>query len=234
MTAQLLSRWQRPDNEVSRLRGNVQVLPDRNVFIGWSGDDGYMTEHSAAGDVLVEARFVSKRSSSYRAYKFFDFTATPSQPPSLAAFVFQSAAGTSTSVFYVSWNGATEVRSWRIHAVDSTHVIGQAEKSGFETIIVVDGYSGEHVFAEAMAADGQSLRNSTVQKVVSHLSGSPPTNYRHSWSPLKQEGGYGVHLVVTPSLNLSSALGLMLLGALMSWLSRRGLSMYTRHFGHIF
>lgn len=176
MIAKLIMRWTRPDGQLSPLRGNVQVLPDSNVFVGWSGEDGYMTEHSPDGEVVMEARFSSNRSSTYRAYKFLDFKATPAQPPSLKAFAYSAAASTAVTVLYVSWNGATTVSRWTFYASSTASStgferIGSADKSGFETVFVWPDRLG-FVFAEAISADGESLRNSSiVTPELSHSEG---------------------------------------------------------------
>ncbi|EME44320.1 hypothetical protein DOTSEDRAFT_24386 [Dothistroma septosporum NZE10] len=170
-TARVIKRWYRPDGQLSTFRGNIQTLLDSNVFVGWGSTNNYMTEHSFNGDLLMEARFLSDRISTYRAYKYFNFSGTPLYPPSLKAFVYCS-ADTATTAFYVSWNGATEVASWRFYAVGksanagrpraNSTLLGHIPKTSFETAFVWSG-AATHVFAEAVSADDRSLRNSSVE-----------------------------------------------------------------------
>ncbi|KXL43432.1 hypothetical protein M433DRAFT_549858 [Acidomyces richmondensis BFW] len=139
MSAKVIICWTRPDGQLSHLRGNVQILPDSNVFVGWSGQDGYMTEHSSTGELLVEARFTTDRFSTYRAYKYHHFTGISAEPSSLKAFTYHALDVTQMTSFYVSWNGATEVARWKfygspINASSEFNLVGSIAKSGFETV----------------------------------------------------------------------------------------------------
>lgn len=78
-----------PDGKRSDKRGNFQLLQNGNAFVGWS-DNGYMSEHSPGGRVLMEAQFASKRFVTYRSYKF-NFTGRPAELPALRGFVYEDA-----------------------------------------------------------------------------------------------------------------------------------------------
>lgn len=167
-SARVLRRYPRPDGGLTRLRGSVQPLPNENVFVGWS-EGGYMSEHAADGRVLLEARFISDRLSTYRAYKF-PFVGRPSAPP-----VLVSAIQDTDTVFHVSWNGATDVHEWRFlrhsgsvtgesvtrEATDAREV-STARKADFETVHMARGYFG-YVSVEALDVDGNVLGKSDVQ-----------------------------------------------------------------------
>ena len=172
MTARVLQRWTRPDNKLSRLRGNFQILPNGNVFIGWS-DNAYISEHSADGRLLMEAKFQSKRFVTYRAYKF-KFTGNPIERPELKAAVYGTSPATCTTVCHVSWNGATEVAAWNFyHSFNSTSepvLVGVKVRTGFETVFQSEGY-GPSIFAEALRADGSVLGRSLPYTV------SPPSDW---------------------------------------------------------
>lgn len=64
-------------------------------------------------------------------------------------------------VFYVSWNGATEVRYWNFYASDAStgpwELIGTANKTSFETDHSLSGTMG-WAYAEALDADRKPLR----------------------------------------------------------------------------
>lgn len=71
------------------------------------------------------------------------------------------------SVFYVSWNGATEVASWRFYGRAANNssaefsLVADASKSGFETSVIVP----QHIpfaYAEAIDADGKGIGRSEV------------------------------------------------------------------------
>ncbi|KAK7888343.1 hypothetical protein LTR67_008689 [Exophiala xenobiotica] len=171
MTAKLLNEWYRPDGKISDKRGNVNMMPNGNVFVAWS-DSGYMTEHTSTPDkkLVLEASFASSRFSTYRAYKS-NFTGTPIEPPAMKAFGIQSDSDSSYAMtsFYISWNGATEVRSWKFYgAQNRTHqesfeCIGTANRTGFETTFSEKG-TWKYVYAQALAANGSTLAKSNVER----------------------------------------------------------------------
>lgn len=156
LVASVVKRWIRPRFKQSIMRGNFQLLPNGNAFSAWS-ENCVISEHSGDGELLMEANFRSTRLVTYRTYKF-NFTGLPSHPPDLRAFVYGTGPASSTTVFYVSWNGATEVAQWRFYSiVDGEEVIlGSKMKTGFETMFQVSGYD-QAVLVEAVGADGFSI-----------------------------------------------------------------------------
>ncbi|KAJ5915457.1 hypothetical protein N7466_011390 [Penicillium verhagenii] len=163
MTAHVIKRFNRPDAGLTRLRGSAEVLPNGNVFIGWS-ERGYQSEHAPNGDLLMTARFSSTRYSTYRAYKS-EFTGRPLTPPDVVASVYGTSNTDITTIFHVSWNGATDVAGWNFYAKaydrgDSIY-IGHANKTDFETMYIVDGYM-DWVSAEAVDRDGNPMMISRV------------------------------------------------------------------------
>jgi hypothetical protein len=184
MIAILLRQYNRPDMGLSRLRGNAQVLPNSNLFVGWS-DDGYISEFTEDGRCVLEARFLSPRMTSYRIYKF-NFTAFPKDPPTLKTYAYGAPNSTSLTVFYVSWNGATEVAFWNVYGSESSDfgsskLLGKAPKSGFETMITVAGYV-PWAWAEAITANGSFLGKTLSTQTALPLG---------SYFPLEQ-GDYGM------------------------------------------
>jgi hypothetical protein len=165
MIAKVVAQYDRPDKGLSRLRGNMQLLPNGNVFIGW-GKGGYHSEFTKDGKLVMEAAFLSERLSSYRAYKF-DFIGKPTKPPALKAFSYGEIPSHCVVVCYVSWNGATEVVLWRFYGRtgrDATEVtLGTAPKDGFETMFMADKYF-PFVTAEAFDNKGQSLGRSNLEE----------------------------------------------------------------------
>ncbi|KAJ5806248.1 uncharacterized protein N7503_003850 [Penicillium pulvis] len=163
MTAHVVKRINRPDAGLTRLRGSAEVLPNGNIFIGWS-ERGYQSEHASNGDVLMTARFASTRYSTYRAYKS-EFTGRPLTPPDVVASVYGTSSTDITTIMYVSWNGATDVAGWNFYAKaydrgDSVF-IGHANKTDFETMYIVDGYM-DWITAEAVDRDGNSMMKSRI------------------------------------------------------------------------
>ncbi|KAJ5090916.1 hypothetical protein N7532_009600 [Penicillium argentinense] len=165
MTATVIRRIDRPDGELTRLRGNVQQLPNGNSFIGWS-KQGYHSEHAPNGDILLSARFSSDRFSSYRSYKF-DWIGRPSAPPDLVASVYGTSEEDMMTVIYVSWNGATDVAVWEFYARSFDHgkdvLIGSTNKTSFETMYIAEGFM-DWITAKAVDEDGNALSTSTLYR----------------------------------------------------------------------
>jgi hypothetical protein len=167
MTARVLRRYNRPDNQLTRLRGNAQVLPNNHMFVGWS-QQGYISEHSPEGDVLMTAKFESERFSTYRAYKF-PFVGRPSAPPDLVANVWGTDESHMVTTVYVSWNGATDVASWNFHARAQENgypvFVGSTNKTDFESMHILSGYL-DFITADALDAEGNVLGTSEIQRTA--------------------------------------------------------------------
>lgn len=97
----------------------------------------------------------------YRAYKF-PWTATPTEPPVILAYA-QNCTGELYA--YASWNGATEVASWRFHKGSSAMLVGgqtsEVNKTNFETMADL-GTFAPYVFAEALDASGNVIGTSAT------------------------------------------------------------------------
>jgi predicted MFS family arabinose efflux permease len=114
--------------------GSIQPLANGNEFVGW-GSAPYITEFSTAGKMLLDATLPGS-DLSYRA-SVEPWVGLPLYPPSGAA---RRAHGVST--VYASWNGATQVASWRLTASaragnERPPVTGAVvvPRTGFETAI---------------------------------------------------------------------------------------------------
>lgn len=142
MKATLLKSYMRPDGGSTDRRGNVQTLPNGNTFICW-GASGYIGEHSPDGKLLMEAKFASDRFDTYRAYKF-PWVGRPSYPPTLLAEAYNINGSDLSTLFHVSWNGATEVEYWRFYGRDNSTSnrteMGTVQKRGFETSFMAPGF----------------------------------------------------------------------------------------------
>lgn len=167
MNAREIRRHNRPDGSLTRLRGSVQHLPNDNVFVGWS-ERGYMSEHSPEGKTLMQASFASTRFSSYRSYKY-PFIGRPFTPPDMVSSVYGTSEDDFMTVFYVSWNGATDIAMWNFYARSEAHgipvLVGNTRKTDFETLYVANGYL-DYVTAEAVDADGNVLGTSDVHRTA--------------------------------------------------------------------
>ena len=91
----------------------------------------------------------------YRAYRFA-WQGHPTSPPDIAV---------DGNKVYVSWNGATNVASWRVlqgDDKDNLQATKTAAKSGFETAIPLG--AGQYVAVAALGANGRVLAVSKTLK----------------------------------------------------------------------
>lgn len=165
MTATLLSITYPPYNTTTLSQGNTQRLDNGNIFHGW-GDVPEISEHDGSGNVILAASFANKQGSimSYRAFSFDNWNSTPANTvPLVYSYALNDTAPTS---IYSSWNGATEVATWRYYGAqkigDDFDPIGDTAKNGFETLWVAPEFY-QWVMVEAVSSGGTSLRNSSFQ-----------------------------------------------------------------------
>jgi hypothetical protein len=157
-TATLVSQDVHSPALAASFEGNVQELPGGDDFVGW-GQQPYFTEFDSRGQIDFDGRFVGDNSS-YRAYRF-PWIGTPATLPSVSA----SSTGTSTNV-YVSWNGATQVSSWRVLAgasASSLSAVTTAAKQGFESQVTIP--ATPYVAVQALDSAGRALATSSVVHV---------------------------------------------------------------------
>jgi hypothetical protein len=136
--------------------GNAQFLPNGHVFVGW-GATSFFSEFDAGGRLLFDGRIgllgaPGTEADTYRAYRF-EWKGTPTDIPAVAV------EGGSA---YVSWNGATEVASWRLlagPAAEQLSAVAAAPKRAFETQLPVPE-SSAYVAVQALASDGSVLATS--------------------------------------------------------------------------
>jgi hypothetical protein len=140
-----------PRGLLTHISAGMQRLPNGNVFLGW-GATGHFSEHAPSGRMLFDARFTDPDNDTYRAYRA-PWTGRPARRPDVAA-----RGGT----VYASWNGATEVRRWRVlagPAPDALEPAGTGARRGFETALAVRT-SEPWVAVEALGAAGEVLGTS--------------------------------------------------------------------------
>ncbi len=130
--ATLVRQFKNPKPQLAASQGNLQALPNDNVFIGWGGSQTNQTEFGRGGAIRFEARFTNKVVDTYRAYRFA-WSGRPAEPP--RAVARRSGAGTAV---HASWNGATAVASFRVlGGASETGLQARATeaRSGFETTL---------------------------------------------------------------------------------------------------
>ena len=90
-------------------QGDMLSLPGGNWLMGYGGLPNF-TEYDAAGHVLLDGT-LGKNVQDFRTY-LFPWSGQPTTAPSALA----SPGAGGTIAVSVSWNGATEVASWRVLA----------------------------------------------------------------------------------------------------------------------
>jgi len=134
MNTTLLQSFPDPMKGLSPSQGSVQILPNKNVMVSW-GNRAWFSEFAEDGKLLYNAHF-GGGVESFRAWKF-PWKGYPKWAPKLLAYAHNDSAPLHA---YVSWNGATEVTGWQIHASMSTShgpwkTLATVAKDGFETHI---------------------------------------------------------------------------------------------------
>jgi hypothetical protein len=152
MKATVEQEFKHPGTVLSGTQGSMEQLDDGGAFIGWGGMQPFFTEFDAAGEATFDAAFAAKGVESYRAYEY-PWRARGFGQPAAAA----RRDGDGTAV-WASWNGATDVASWRAGGVT-------VPCTGFETKLRLDDAPAS-VTVEALDASGRVLGRSEPVAVV--------------------------------------------------------------------
>jgi len=151
-------------HHMSKSQGNTQILPNGNIVLGW-GNNAFISEHMPNGTGVWYAALGYTNLMNYRAHKF-NWTGLPLTKPALWTY---SKTGTNEEgmMFYVSWNGATEVRSWTFYTAPAAtgpwSQVTTIAKDGFETIWHHDLFT-MYSYAVALDKNGSVLSKSEAQK----------------------------------------------------------------------
>ncbi len=136
-------------------QGSLAALPGGNWLVGFGGLPNF-TEFNSEGNVIYDAQFPAGEVG-YRIYRE-PWQGQPSAPPNLLA----NTSGSGTTA-YVSWNGATDVASWRLYGGSSAQMLeplATVPATGFETAISTQAV--DEVLAQALNAAGEVLGESRV------------------------------------------------------------------------
>src|SRR5215211_3540525 len=153
MKASLVREYRHPDKQYADASGNVQLLPNSNMFIGW-GRALHFSEFSHDGKQLLFDGKLPEGNRSYRAFRY-EWIGDPTDRPACVA----ERTSKNEVTLYASWNGATEVESWQVLAgprSDRLESVGSAPRNGFETTMVVST-SDQYVAVRAKGYSGSVL-----------------------------------------------------------------------------
>lgn len=124
----------------------MQNLPNGGAVVSFGGTK-IVKEYGPGGKIVNTLTLTD--GSSYRANKNIGYVGIPEAPPDAVAVYSQA---NDTTTIYMSWNGATEVGSWRVNGQ-------RVPKAGFETVMVFTGLVNNFV-VEALGRDASVLRRS--------------------------------------------------------------------------
>jgi hypothetical protein len=140
-------------------QGNLLSLPGGDWLMGYGGLPNF-TEYDASGHVLLDGT-LGKNVQSFRTY-LAPWSGQPTTAPAVSA---QSGVGGTIAVS-MSWNGATQVASWRVLAGSSPSALaaaGAGARTGFQTTIAVPG-AGPYVAVQALDSSGAVIGTSATVK----------------------------------------------------------------------
>ena len=144
---------------LSESQGNALALPGGNWLLGYGRLPNF-TEFDASGHVLLDAT-LGKDVQNFKTF-LSPWSGRPSTAPTLAV----RPAGTGALAVAASWNGATEVTSWRVIAGPAPNTLSRVAdgtKTGFETTIVART-PGPFVAVQALDKTGAVLGTSSTVK----------------------------------------------------------------------
>ena len=159
-TVALVQGYRHPTRISSGTRGNVQLLPNGNAFVGWGGAP-FASEFGPAGNLRFDLA-LWPGDLSYRGFRCV-WRGRPSDQPAVA-IRRPSSGGT---IVYASWNGATDVQTWQILTGDTStrlQVAASATRRGFETVIALPSVR-RFVVARALDGSGTVLGTSALVAV---------------------------------------------------------------------
>ena len=159
-TETLVAQYEHPTPLLADSQGNMQVLSDGDVFVGW-GAQPYFSEFNSAGKLIYDAQMPSS-DQSYRAYRF-EWSGDPKVSPAIAT---SSKSHKSPVTVYASWNGATSVASWRVMAGSSASALAPvltAPRTGFQSTLRTPGPE-RYVAVQALDAAGDVIGTSRIVK----------------------------------------------------------------------
>lgn len=156
--ASLKSRmWDAAQPVYAESQGSYQRLGNGHILQN-HGATPKVEEYDAEGAIVMRARFgYDNTMQTYRTYRY-PWIGRPTTKPHAVACPLEQSGKTAV---YVSWNGATDVQSWKINS--GSKVVHSALRNGFETSIWVDGLSsGQSVVVEAVGGVGDGTRSESV------------------------------------------------------------------------
>jgi hypothetical protein len=162
-TARLVKSYVHSDPPVlAASQGNMQTLPDGSALIGYGGVP-QVSQFAADGSLLFDAH-QPYDTTFYRAYRF-TWSGHPATPPAIAASANNTGEET---IVHASWNGATDVVSWRVLAGETPQALARVATipaSGFESSTTLP-HKYKYAAVQARDGNGRVLGSSASSRVI--------------------------------------------------------------------
>lgn len=150
-------------------QGNMQTLADGSTFVGYGGVPA-MTEFARDGTLLYDAHQPFDMIF-YRAYRY-PWRGRPLSPPAVLASLNDTSEET---IVHASWNGATDVASWRVLAGKhhgSLTVQATIPSTGFESSTTLPAKYAR-LAVQALDSSGHLLGTSRTVQAISYAASLP-------------------------------------------------------------
>ncbi|TIB99773.1 hypothetical protein E3Q18_01398 [Wallemia mellicola] len=168
-----------PDGLISKSQGSTQLLDNGNVLVNW-GSEGAVTEFTSDGKAIYHAYFEKGHGAqNYRAFKNDWQSVKPSEDAALVGYAYGHLG---KLILASSWNGDTEVASWRYYGATKKggplKQLGEVERNGFEARLELNHVKHDYkeVKAEGLDKDGKVIIETSREKVVDNA--PLPPDYR--------------------------------------------------------
>jgi hypothetical protein len=159
MRATLHRKYTHAPPVLSHALGSTQILPNGNVLVGW-GTAPWLSEYTAGGALVFDAH-LPHGGQNYRVLKM-PWHGRPTEPPAIAT---RRRGG--HGFVYASWNGATEVHSWRLESgvsASSLPTVSATRRIGFETELLAPA-GARYAAVVALDGRGRPLGRSRAMKI---------------------------------------------------------------------
>ena len=169
--ARLRSAYTHPGPLLAVSQGNVQTLANGSAVVGY-GSVPEISEYAKDGSPLFDAHLPLVMDS-YRSFRF-PWRARPASPPTVVANLNNTGEET---IVYTSWNGATEVASWRVLAGERPQTLdprATIPASDFESSTMLPKKYA-YVAVQALDSAGRVLDTSPPARVATYAASLPAT-----------------------------------------------------------
>ncbi|RDW92203.1 hypothetical protein BP5796_01597 [Coleophoma crateriformis] len=170
--ASVLKEWSPLTGGLARHEGSIRFLENGNALVSWGGLAQF-SEFAPDGERVLDVRFERLKVVTYRTIK----QAWVGRPATLPDVYLYSRSEVDPTYFYMSWNGATEVVSWKVYGLErnsstAAELLGSIQRQGFETQYIAEQTIASG-YIEAVDKHGKVLATSLVKTTT-----IPPENLR--------------------------------------------------------